>query len=106
MAASSGWRRRSRAATCSIFADREAVVLTAADVSTTSLKSTVRLLETDWQSHRERRAVAYVTLHRDGPAVAVQDVPRAGQTHARAADPLLAVAGPLKSLEDAPVVAL
>src|SRR5712692_10797883 len=100
MAASSGSSRRKHTANRSILADREAVLPTSADVSTTSLRSTARLLETDRQAHRERRAAALLAVHGNGPAVAVQDVPCAGQTDARAADALLDVAGALKSLED------
>src|SRR5216683_74868 len=100
MAASSGVRRRRQAANRSILADREAVSPTAADVSTTSLRSTPRLLETDRQSHRKRGAAALPAVDGDGPAVAVQDVPCASQTNPRAADALLDIGGALKTLED------
>src|SRR5438094_748376 len=104
MAASSGSRRRKHAANRSILADREAVMPTAADVSTTSLRSTAGLLETDRQAHRERRAAALLAAHGDRPAVTVQDVPGAGETDACAANFLFDVAGALKSLEDTPLV--
>src|SRR5260221_5698648 len=100
MAASSGVRRRSVAATRSTLADREAVSATAAEVSTTSLRSTFRLLETDRQAHREGCSAALLAAHGDDPAVAVHDVPYAGQPDARAANPLFDVAGALKPLED------
>src|SRR5207249_3079110 len=64
------------------------------------------LLEANRQTHPERRAAALLTLHRDAPTVAVQDVPGTGQADAGATDPLLNVARALKPLEDAPLIAV
>src|ERR671932_1620962 len=60
----------------------------------------LRLRAVDRQAHREGGALAFATLDADGAAVRLDDVPRAGQSKARALDATDHVGRALEPLED------